>query len=256
MKTLLLLLLLQLLACSTPYARQWESRLWLTSENKNQDMQELGSLETEDLLITVVCTQFRQVLNPRNSLLAISAECRNESNATYPLHFNPIQVLTDENVIVQPLPLDHVMYTFYGGDLRTAAQTARLWQPYEDYSDTAVGSILTGIVNAYRAYENQAIINEFKRKEALPHALYYRSFTSSSLPPGGAVQWNQYYPVTVKPIKVMIEGNTIESALKFEKPPPKPPPQRVKSAEQRAVALVLILMIVGGFWIMVQVLAD
>ena len=116
MKTLLLLLL-PLLACATPYARQWESRLWLTPTTTKADKPEIGTLGTDELAVAVVCTQFRQVLNPSNSVLAIGVQCRNTTDTTHVLDYNPIQVLSDSNLVVQPLPLDHVMYKFYGGDL-------------------------------------------------------------------------------------------------------------------------------------------
>lgn len=238
MKKASLLLLLPLLACSTPYARQWESRLWHTPAVKDGEMLEVGELNTDELHITVFCTQFRQVLNPNNSVISIGVQCLNTTDTTYLLEFNPVQVVSDSNLIVQPLPLDHVMYKFYGGDLRSAAQLARISQPYADYTGTVVDDILTAVVNVYRAYENQAIITEFARKEALPHDLYYRSFTPTSLPPGVAVQWIQYYPGTPNPIKVMIEGKTVESAVTFEKPPPAPAPK-----PRRSVGVKLLVML-------------
>ena len=243
----MILPLVTLLACSTPFVRQWESRLWVTPTENNEEDQNIGWLQTEDLSINVVCTQFRQVLNLSNSVLAIGVQCRNESGTTYPLQFNPIQVLTEGDLIVQPMPLDHVMYKFYGGDLRTAAQIARASQPYERYPGTPAGDILAGIINLYRAYENQAIITEFARKEALPHDLYYNSFVPTSMPPGGAVQWIQYYPGTLKPIKVMIEGTTLESALTFEKPPPTPPPKPMRSDDKAVAVLVIAAMIAASF---------
>ena len=134
------------------------------------------------------------------------------------------------------------MYKFYGGNLRSATQLARISEPYADYTGTVVGDILTAVVNVYRTYENQAIITEFARKEALPHDLYYRSFTPTSLPPGVAVQWIQY-PGTLNPIKVMIEGKTVESAVTFEKPRRAPVQKNVKS--DNALALFVMLTIGG-----------
>lgn len=239
----LTLLLLPLLACSTPYGRQWESRLWHTPTVKDGEILEVGELVTDELLISVFCTQFRQVLNPSNSVISIGVQCLNATDTTYPLEFNPVQVVSDSNLIVQPLPLDHVMYKFYGGNLRSAAQLSRISEPYADYTGTVVGDILTAVVNVYREYENQAIITEFARKEALPHDLYYRSFTPTSLPPGVAVQWIQYYPGTPSPIKVMIEGTTVESAVTFEKPRPAPVQKNVVSDN---ALLLFVMLAIGG----------
>ena len=241
MKTLSLLFLLPILACATPYARQWESRLWITPTTTKADKPEIGTLGTDELAVAVVCTQFRQVLNPSNSVLAIAVQCRNKTDSTHVLDYNPIQVLSDSNLVVQPLPVDHVMYKFYGGDLRTTAQLDRLAHPYADYTGDAFADILIGIVNVYRGYENQAIITEFARKEALPHDLYYRSFTPTSLPPGVALQWIQYYPGMSKPIKVMIQGKTVESAVTFEKPSPVPQ-QKPKRFDYAVLLLVMLTM--------------
>ena len=240
-------------SCSTPFARQWESRLWITQQQTDGDVQNPSNnswLDTDDLRFNVVCTQFRQVQNFRYSVLAIGVQCRNESSMTYPMEFNPIQVLTESDVIVQPMLLDHVMYKFYGGDLRTAAQIAQASQPYESYPCTPAGDILAGIINLYRAYENQAVVTEFARKEALPHDLYYNSFVPTSAPPGGAVQWIQYYPETLKPIKIMIEGTTLESAVTFENPPPAPPPKPMRTADQAELGTILVAMAVIGFLIL------
>lgn len=247
MKTLSLLFLLPILACATPYARQWESRLWLTPTTTKADKPEIGTLGTDELAVAVVCTQFRQVLNPSNSVLAIAVQCRNTTDSTHVLDYNPIQVLSDSNLVVQPLPLDHVMYKFYGGDLRNAGQLDQLARPYADYTGDAFVDILIGLVNVYRSYEENAIITEFARKEALPHDLYYRSFTPTSLPPGASVQWIQYYPGMFTPLKVMLEGYTVDTAVVFEKPPPAPP--RTKTKKQTGESLVLMVMLAAVFFI-------
>ena len=79
------------------------------------------------------------------------------------------------------------MYKLYGGNLREAAQWARLAEtstPLTSSGDSLLESVLVGMVNAYREYEHGAIITELHKNEALPYDLYYRSFTPTSLPPG------------------------------------------------------------------------
>ena len=257
--SLLILLVTPLITigCSTPYVKQWQSQLWTLPNESDTGMQELGKLETHDLTFGLICTEFRQVGNPSNAIIGIGASCRNETEDTYQLGLNPIQVINASISIVKPLPLDQVMYKFYGGPLREALQIDRLTTPLQSYGDSLAENILTAVVNAYRSYEHGAIITEFHRKEALPYDLYYESFTPTSLPAGVSTQWIQYYPATTETITVILQGEAIEDGVTFGRPPPPPPTPAIAPPEQprevgfviagfMAVTFVLVLVIVAS----------
>ena len=148
--------------------------------------------------------------------------------------------------IVQSLPLDHVLYNFYGGKLREAAQFSQLNEPVVDYGDSLAENILESIVNAYRAAKHGAIITELQAKEALPYELYYKSFNPTSLPGGVSTHWIEYFPASTESIMVMLQGERVEDAVMFESPPSTPmPPTEVVKNDLRAegvVGLVLIIM--------------
>ena len=243
--TLLILLLTPLMTsgCSTPYVRQWQSQLWTLPNEADNEMQELGKLETDDLTFGLICTEFRKVGNPSNAIIGIGASCRNETEDTYRLRLNPIQVIDASNSIVKPLPLDHVMYKFYGGKLRKAAQIDRLNEPLQSYGDSLAGDILTAVVSAYRTYEHGAIITEFHRKEALPYNLYYESFDPTSLPAGVSTQWTEYYPATTDTITVMLLDESIRDGVTFGRPPPPPMPTSKSNGTALEFALFITLAI-------------
>ena len=197
--------------CATPSARVWQSQLWKAPETDDSELAELGQLKTEESTFSLICTEFRQVGNSRNALIGIS--CRNDTNDTLPLEYNPIQVIDGALTILKPLPLDHVMYKLYGGNLREGAQWARLAEtstPLTSSGDSLLESVLVGVVNAYRNYEHGAIITELHKKEALPYDLYYRSFTPTSLPSGVSTTWMAYYPATTDTITVILQGSKVE----------------------------------------------
>ena len=223
---ILLLIPFVLLAagCATPYARTWQSQLWQASETKNTEMAELGQLETAENTFSLICTEFRQVGNPSNALIGIGISCRNDTNETLALQYNPIQVIDGSLTITQPLSIRHVMYRLYGGDLREDAQLSRLAQKPLTSSGDSFLDVLVGVINAYRNYEHGAIITELHKKEALPYNLYYRSFTPTSLPPGVSTTWMAYYPGTTDTITVILQGLKVEEGVIFSKPPPPPPP--------------------------------
>ena len=241
---LLLILLIPLISigCSTPYVRQWQSNLWTLPNESDAAMHQLGALETRDLTFGLICTEFRQIGNLSNRIIGIGVSCRNDTEHTYELGLNPIQVINASNSIVKPLPLDHVMYKFYGGPLREALQIDRLTTPLQSYGDSLAESILTAVVNAYRSYEHGAIITEFHRKEALPYNLYYESFSPTSLPSGVSTQWIQYYPATTDTITVMLLGADIEDGIMFGRPPPPPEP---KSNETDSRFLLIMSIALG-----------
>ena len=243
---LCLTLLIMISGCATPYARQWKSQLWQVPDKPDDEIPELGTLETGDLTFGVICAGFRQVDNPNNIIMAVSVSCLNKSPDTYFLDVNPIQVIDASNSIVKSLPLDTVMYKFYGGNLRQLAQVDRLnTPPLIDYGDSLADSIITAVVNAYRSHENAAIISELHDKESLPHDLYYRSFDPVSLPPGVSTQWTEYFPLpaTGNTITVMLRGDRIENAVMLSRPPPPPPPSKLAKAVEGGSAVVGALLI-------------
>ena len=252
---LLIPLVLLTTGCATPYARTWQSQLWQVSEANDPEMAELGQLETAENTFSLICTEFRQVGNPRNALIGIGISCRNDTNDTLPIEYNPIQVIDAALTIMKPLPLDHVMYKLYGGHLREDAQLSRLAKRPLATRDSFVESVLVGVINAYRAYEHGAIITELHAKEALPYDLYYRSFTPTSLPPGVSTTWMAYYPAKTDTITVILQGLKVEEGVIFSKPPPptsnEAPPSASNEAppsasNKDAIAPFTILWVLGA----------
>ena len=233
--SLLILLVTPLITigCSTPYVRQWQSQLWTLPDESDTEMQELGKLETDDLTFGLICTEFRQVGNPSNAIIGIGASCRNETEDTYQLGLNPIQVINASISIVKPLPLDQVMYKFYGGPLREALQIDRLTTPLQSYGDSLAENILTAVVNAYRSYEHGAIITEFHRKEALPTICTTRVLLQLPCQRIVSTQWIQYYPATTDTITVMLLDESIKDGVTFGRPPPRPSTPQSKSFGRR-----------------------
>ena len=212
--------------CATPYARVWQSQLWKVPETNDTEMAELGQLKTEENTFSLICTEFRQAGNPRNALIGIGISCRNDTNDTLPLEYNPIQVIDAALTIMKPLPIADVMYRLYGGNLREGAQLGRLAEtstPLTSSGDSLLESALVGVINAYRNYEHGAIITELHKKEALPYDLYYRSFAPTSLPAGVSTVWMEYYPATTETLTVILQGLKVEEGVVFSKPPPPPP---------------------------------
>ena len=241
--------------CATPYARTWQSQLWQVPETNEAELAELGQLKTEGNTFSLICTEFREAGNPSNALIGIGISCRNDTNETLALEYNPIQVIDTALTIMKPLPLDHVMYKLYGGNLREGAQWARLAEtntPLTSSGDSLVESVLVGVINAYRNYEHGAIITELHKKEALPYDLYYRNFTPTSLPPGVSTTWMAYYPATTDTITVILEGLKVEEGVVFSKPPPPPPPPT--SNEDARDSLAAIVWILGAIiaYVLVQ----
>jgi len=256
-RTTLLILLLSLLittGCSTPYVRQWQSQLWTLPQESDVETKELGAIETEDLSFELICTEFRQVGNPSNAIIGIGASCRNETEHTYDLGLNPIQVINASNSIVKPLPLDHVMYKFYGGTLREALQIDRLNTPPPSHGDSLAENVLAAVIEGYRAYEHGAILSEFHRKETLPYRLYYESFTPTSLPSGVSTQWIQYYPAATETITVMLRGQGIEDGVIFGRPPP--PPSKLNSNGINETGIVFAIIMMVSFGVVIYVLES
>ena len=123
---------------------------------------------------------------------------------------------------MKELPLEHVRYKLYGGKMRKAAQLNRLDELDEPLPDvsTVPGAILLGIVAALQASERESIVSEMYQREASRYQLYYHSFAPASLPHGVATSWTQYYPYTMGPIQVMLQGRTVAEGLTFELPLP------------------------------------
>ena len=252
---LLILLVLLTTGCTTPYTRVWESQLWQVSETNNTEIAELGQLETVENIFSLICTEFRQVGNPSNTFIGISILCRNDTNETLTLQYNPIQVIDASLTVTKPLPLEHVMYNLYGGNLREGAQLARLIEtstPLASSGGSLLNNVLVGVINAHRAYERGAIITELHKKEALPYDLYYRSFTPTSLPPGVSTEWTEYYPATTNTITVILQGLKVEEGVIFSKPPPPPPLPSVRLSEIPILPIFIIALI--GSIMFVQIL--
>jgi hypothetical protein len=251
---LLALLLIALITtgCST---RQWQSRLWTLPNEPESERQELGQLERSGLTFGLICTEFREIGNPSNAVIGIGASCRNDAGDTYEVVSNPIQVIDASNSIMKPLSLDHVMYKFYGGALRDAAQLERLNLLSETalpYGDSLAENILAAVVDVYRASESNAIITEFHLKEALPYDLYYTSFTPTSLPPGVSLEWIGYYPSTTDTLTVMLIGENLENGVTFGRPPPVP---ILKEPADTNTEVAFALMAIFGLFL-VGVAAD
>ena len=230
MKTISLLFLFVLLnigcATSTP---KWQNVLW-HAENSTNENPEIGTLETEELAFNVIVTEFREVVyNPNTqfeqenpTFIAVSVTSRNQTSETLMLDFNPIQVIGQSQILVRELPLEHVMYKLHGGRLREAAQLGRLAELSKPIpaGSTFPGAVLSGIVAGLRAAESASIVSEMYQKETSQYQLYYHSFAPVSLPRGVATSWTQYYPYTLGPIQVMLQGQTVEEGISFRLPPP------------------------------------
>jgi len=253
---LMLLMLLMSIGCATPYAQQWQSQLWQVKENTTPKT-ELGKLEMEDVALGLLCTELRQVGSPSNAFIGVNVSCRNQTDRTFILEGNPIQVVNASQVLVKPLPLDHVMYKLYGGTLREQAQIAQLAEtskPLVSSGSSFVEEVLVAVVNTYRAQERRAIITEMHLKEALPYDLYYQSFTPTSLPPGVTTVWTEYYPFTTDKITVMLQGQRVEDGITFG-----PPPPPLKPAQNPARATVAGGIVVGGIllvWLVALLIAN
>ncbi len=219
-----------LAGCATPYVPEWRSQLWTVPDVPENQTQEFGVLETSELQSGIICTLFREVGNPNNTIVAVTASCRNTSSYPYHLESNPIQVIDAARNLLKPLTVEHAMYKFYGGALFRQAQIDRLTSPMPDsrgYSDSIFGSALYTIAVALRSEENRAIISNLLDKESLPYDLYHRSFEPVTLSPGVSTQWTQFFLVSPsdKTISVMLEGDDIDSAIGFVRPIPPPPPK-------------------------------
>ncbi len=245
--TLGLVLVLAMSGCSTAYVRQWQSNLWKVENNVEGDIAEVGVLRQEDLSFQVLCTRFRQVNYPYNNLISLTVSCRNQSKHTQELFVNPIQVVGEQDILRKALPLDHVMYTLYGGELRDSAQRHRVALPVPDFGNSAVGNVLNTIAAVYKSYENEAIVTELHAKEGLPYHLYYNSFEPVSLPPGLSAAWTDYFPIgsSEKTIAVLLQGDTAENAVVFNRPPPPPQPPPPKRTSAEAAAIVVVFIITG-----------
>lgn len=223
MKVILLLSLFVLLsigcATSTP---KWQNVLW-HAENSTSENPEIGTLETEKLAFNVIVTEFQEIVyNPNTqfeqedpTFIAVSVTCRNQTGETLLLGSNPIQVIGPSRMLAKELPLEQVMYKLYGGKLREAVQLGRLAELSKPVpvGSTFPGAVLSGIVAGLRAAESASIVSEMYEKEASQYQLYYHSFDSASLPGGVATSWTQYYPYTVGPIQVMLEGQKVEEGI-------------------------------------------
>ena len=205
-------------------------------ENPIDDHPEVGTLETEQMLFNVIVTEFREVVyNPNTqfeqenpTFIAVSVTCRNQSSETLEVQTDPIQMIDPAQMLVKELPLEHVMYKLYGGRMREAAQLGRLAELSEPVpvSSTIPDAILSGIVAGIRASERASIVNEMYQKEASQYQLYYHSFAPSSLPRGIATSWTQYYPYTPGPIRIILQGQKVESGITFILPPTLPQTQK------------------------------
>lgn len=232
MKIILLLSLFILFSsgCTTSTPK-WQNALWYV-ENHTGDHPEIGTLETDKLVFNFIVTEFREVIYNRNTrfeeedptFIAVSVTCRNYSSETLELLANPIQVIGPSQMLVKELPLEHVRYKLYGGRLRRSAQLSRLDELSEPLPtvSTVPGAILLGIVAGIQASEKESIVSELYQKEASRYQLYYHSFDPASLPGGVATSWTQYYPYTVGPIRVMLQGQKFEEGVVFSLPAPEP----------------------------------
>ena len=221
-------------ATSTP---RWRNVLW-HADNSANETPEIGTLETEKLKFSVIVTEFREVSNPNtqfeqeeSTFIAISVTCRNQTDETLMLGSNLIQVIGPSQILARELPLEHVMYKLYGGRLREAAQLGRLAELGEPVpvGSTFPEAVLSGIVSGLRAAESASIVTEMYQKEASRYQLYYHSFDSASLPGGIATSWTQYYPYTIGPIQVMLQGQKVEEGVVFALPIPSPLPSKATS---------------------------
>ena len=234
-------------ATSTP---KWQNVLW-RAENSTNENPEIGILETEEFEFNVIVTEFREVVyNPNTqferedpTFIAVSVTCRNQTGETLMLGSNPIQVIGPSRMLAKELPLEQVMYKLYGGKLREAVQLGRLAELSKPISagSTFPGAVLSGIVAGLRAAESASIVNEMYQKESSQYQLYYHSFESASLPGSVATSWTQYYPHTVGPIQVMLQGQKFEEGVIFALPPPSPlpPPPKPTSSTDKVIGVIV-----------------
>ena len=231
---------------------KWQNVLW-HAENSANENPEIGTLETEELEFNVIVTEFREVFyNPNTqferedpTFIAVSVTCRNQTGETLMLDSNPIQVIGPSRMLAKELPLEQVMYKLYGGRLREAAQLGRLSELSRPVpvGSTVSSAILAGIVEGLRASERTSIVSEMYQKEASQYQLYYHSFESASLPGSVATSWTQYYPHTVGPIQVMLQGQKFEEGVIFALPPPSPlpppPPPKPTSSTDKVIGIIV-----------------
>ena len=224
-----------------------------------------GMLETDKLAFNLIVTEFREVFyNPNNTqfereeptFIAVSVTCRNHSHETLELQANPIQVIGPSQMLMKELPLEHVRYKLYGGQLRRAAQLNRLDKLDEPLPDasTLPGAILLSIVAGLQASERESIVSEMYQREASRYQLYYHSFAPASLPHGVATSWTQYYPYTVGPVQVMLQGRTVEEGLTFALPPPPPAPTlEAKSLASTEPSTEMIILLSACAFVLLSV---
>ena len=237
---LLLITAIAFAGCGTPYAREWRHQLWHAPNDAARDTPQIAVIETHDLTFQLVCIELRQVNDPSNRLFIIAVSCRNKTDYAYPLEWNPIQVINDTPSVVQPLPLEHVMYKLYGGRMRQRAQIARLDEALVDSGDSSAESIAEAIINVYRAAEHNAIVTELHAKEALPHEFYYKRFVPTSLPAGVSTHWIEYFPASTDTVMAMLEGDKFEHAVTFLRPTPAPAPVKPEDSKDSGSAVGLV----------------
>ncbi|MDE0299327.1 MAG: hypothetical protein OXN17_11895 [Candidatus Poribacteria bacterium] len=241
--------------CATTYVPEWRSQLWTVPDVRENQTQAFGALESSELRSGIICTLFREVGNPTNTIVAVTASCRNTSTHPYYLESNPIQVIDAARNLLKPLTVEHAMYKFYGGALFEQAQIDRLTSPMpdsRDYSDSIFGSALYAIAVALRSEENRAIISNLLDKESLPYDLYHRSFEPVTISPGVSTQWTQFFLVspTDKTISVMLEGDDIDNAISFVRPI-RPPPRKA-AAEDGGTGVAVFVFAAAIFTLIVM----
>jgi hypothetical protein len=226
--------------CATR-TQQWQTQLWQT-QNNSTEQPEIGRLETENLTFDILCTGVHKI----ESFVGISVSCRNHSDNTVVLEFNPIQVVDASQMLAKPLSQSHVMFKLHGGKWQEKVHQERL---VELSQPVATGSTFDPILEAFRGAVDEAlrgteksiISNELNRKQALRYDLYYQNFTRTSLPPGIATTWTEYYPYPADTITVMLQGQQVEDGVSFV-PPMLPQPKYLISPR---VAKILVGSIVA-----------
>ena len=247
--------------CAT--APQWRQSLW-HAENPAYESPEIGVLTEEALEFNAIVTEFRKVVSNSQTdlededptIIAVSVSCRNRSKETLILEENPIQVIGPSQMLVQELPLEHVMYKLYGGKLRAVGQSRRLVELSEPVpaGSSIPDAIIAGIVEGFREVERVSIVNEIYQKESAQYQLYYQSFAPVSLPPGVATSWTQYYPYTSGPLQVMLQGQIVEEGISFALPPPPTEPHSPSDTISQG-AMYFVLFVIGVMATMI-VLAE
>ena len=250
------LLATYLSGCATAYVPQWGSQLWSVPDVPENQTQELGVLETSESRSGIICTLFREVGNPNNTIVAVTVSYRNTSAYSYHLESNPIQVIDAAQNLLKPLTVEHAMYKFYGGAMFEQAQLNRLTSPMpdsRDYSDSIFGSALYAIAVALRSDENLAIKSNLLDKESLPYDLYHRSFEPVTLSPCVSTQWTQFFLVSIdnKRLSVILQGDSIDNALSFTRPIPPPPPKR-NPPDVPLFVIVIFATVVGTLMVVAE----